>query len=79
MGPPDFSMNDYKYIKSLRDLEKAAVLRRFRHFFEKSDLGKTRLSRELGVSISSVERWLGGHDQILLASMLKIRRFLEQQ
>jgi hypothetical protein len=35
-------------------------------------------SRELGISLSTVDRWLGGHDEILLASMLDIRRFLEE-
>jgi hypothetical protein len=35
-------------------------------------------SRELGVSLSTVDRWLGAHDEILLASMLDIRRFLEE-
>ena len=43
---------------------------------ERSKWKKARISRELGVSLSTVDRWLAGHDKILLASMLAIRRFL---
>jgi transcriptional regulator with XRE-family HTH domain len=71
-------MHDYKDTRALREREKAEVLSRFRNFFQVSNLGKARVSRELGVSISSVERWLGGHDRILVASMLKIRHFLDR-
>jgi hypothetical protein len=39
---------------------------------------KARLSRELGVSISTVERWLDGQQNILLASVLAIGQFLEE-
>jgi len=39
---------------------------------------KARISRELGVSLPTVDRWLAGHHKILLASMLAIRRFLEE-
>ena len=63
--------------KERREHEKAEVLVRFRKFAERSKWKKARISRELGVSISTVERWLGGHDEILLASMLEIRRFLK--
>lgn len=72
-------MHDYAYMKERREREKVEILSRFRKFFEGSTWGKTRLSRELGVSITSVDRWLDGHDQILLASMLKIRRFLDRR
>ena len=73
------AMHDYKQAKERREREKAEILTRFRDFFERSTWGKTRLSRELGVSITSVDRWLDGHNQILVASMVKIRRFLEQR
>jgi hypothetical protein len=33
----------------------------------------------LGVSLSSVDRWLEGDNQILLSSMFKIRQFLEER
>jgi hypothetical protein len=66
-------------IRLRREHEKAEILGRFRDFSERSTWGKTRLSRELGVSVTSVDRWLDGHDQILLASMLKIRQFLDQR
>jgi len=59
-----------------REREKVEVLARFRAFAERSKWRKARISRELGVSLSTVDRWLGGHDKILLASMLDIRRFL---
>ena len=63
--------------KECRKREKVEVLKRLRAFAERSKWQKTRLSRELGVSLSTVDRWLGGHDEILLSSMLDIRRFLE--
>jgi hypothetical protein len=63
--------------KECRKREKVEVLARFRAFAERSKWQKTRISRELGVSLSTVDRWLGGHNEILLASMLDIRRFLE--
>jgi transcriptional regulator with XRE-family HTH domain len=63
--------------KERREHEKAEVLSRLRTFAEHSKWKKARLSRELGVSISTVERWLDGQDNILLASMFTIRRFLE--
>ena len=62
--------------KARREREKAEILRRFRTFAERSEWKKARISRELGVSLSTVDRWLGGQDKILLASMLAIRRFL---
>jgi hypothetical protein len=37
------------------------------------------IQRELGVSLSTVDRWLDGHDKIMLASMLEIRRFLAER
>jgi hypothetical protein len=64
--------------KERREHEKVEILMRFRTFAERSKWKKARLSRELGVSISTVERWLDGHQNILLASMLAIRQFLEQ-
>jgi hypothetical protein len=65
--------------KRLREREKAEILMRLRSFAERSKWKKARLSRELGVSISTVDRWLDGQDNILLASMFAIRRFLEQR
>jgi len=62
--------------KERREREKIEVLARFRAFAERSQWQKTRIARELGVSLSTVDRWLCGHDKILLASMLDIRRFL---
>jgi transcriptional regulator with XRE-family HTH domain len=62
-----------------REREKVAVLSRLRLFAERSKWKKARLSRELGVSISTVERWLDGQDNILLASMFEIRRFLDER
>jgi len=59
--------------------EKAEVLMRFRTFAERSTWKKVQISRELGVSVSTVDRWLHGHDKIMLASMLEIRRFLQQR
>src|ERR1700722_4535885 len=61
--------------KERREHEKAEVLSRLRIFAEHSKWKKARLSRELGVSISTVERWLDGQDNIFLASMFTIRRF----
>ena len=72
-------MRDHTQINERREHEKAELLSRFRDFFERSTWGKTRLSRELGVSITSVDRWLDGNNHILLASMFKIRRFLEER
>ena len=74
-----FTMHDHKRTKERREHEKAEVLTRFRSFSERSTWGKTRLSRELGVSLSSVDRWLDGDNQILLSSMFKIRHFLEER
>jgi hypothetical protein len=65
--------------KRLREREKVEILMRLRRFAERSKWKKARLSRELGVSISTVDRWLDGQDNILLASMFAIRRFLEQR
>jgi len=64
--------------KERREREIAEVLTRFRTFAARSKWKKARISRELGVSLSTVDRWLAGHDKILLASMLAIRRFLEE-
>jgi transcriptional regulator with XRE-family HTH domain len=64
--------------KERREREIAEVLTRFRIFAERSKWKKARISRELGVSVSTVDRWLAGQDRILLASMLAIRRFLEE-
>jgi hypothetical protein len=61
--------------KERRKREKVEVLARFRAFAKRSKWQKTRISRELGVSLSTVDRWLGGPDEILLASMLDIRGF----
>jgi hypothetical protein len=72
-------MHDYELTKERREREKAEVLLRFRTFAKRSTWKKARISRELGVSLSSVDRWLGGHDKILLASMLEIRRFLQER
>jgi hypothetical protein len=69
-------MHDYKLTRELREQEKAEVLMRFRTFAERSTWRKVRISRELGVSI---DRWLHGHDKIMLASMLEIRRFLKER
>jgi transcriptional regulator with XRE-family HTH domain len=63
--------------KERREREKVEILMRFRSFAERSKWKKARLSRELGVSISTVERWLDGQQNILLASVLAIRQFLE--
>jgi hypothetical protein len=65
--------------KERREHEKAEVLARFRAFAERSKWKKARISRELCVSLSTVERWLNGHDTILVASMLAIRRFLRER
>jgi len=65
--------------KERREREKAEVLERFRRFAERSKWKKVRISRELGVSLSTVERWLNGHETILVASMLAIRRFLRDR
>ena len=72
-------MTACKRSKNRREHEKAELLARLRNFSERSTWGITRLSRELGVSITSVDRWLDGHNQILVASMFKIRRFLEER
>ena len=65
--------------KERREREKVEVLTRFRAFAERSKWKKARISREVGVSLSTVDRWLGGHNKILLASMLEIRRFLQER
>jgi hypothetical protein len=72
-------MHDYELTKEEREQEKVKVLMRFRTFAKRSTWKKARISRELGVSLSTVDRWLGGHDQIRQASMLEIRRFLEER
>jgi Homeodomain-like domain len=72
-------MHDYKLTRELREQEKVEVLVRFRTFAERSTWKKVRISRELGVSISTVDRWLHGHDKIMVASMLEIRRFLKER
>jgi transcriptional regulator with XRE-family HTH domain len=64
--------------KERKEREKVEILMRFRSFAEGSRWTKARLSRELGVSISTVERWLDGQQNILLASVLAIRQFLEE-
>src|SRR6516162_7773117 len=58
-------MTACKRSKNRREHEKAELLAHLRNFSERSTWGKTRLSRELGVSITSVDRWLDGHNQIL--------------
>ena len=65
--------------KERREREKADVLARLRARAGRSKWKKARISRELGVSLSSVDRWLGGHEKILLASMLAIRQFLQER
>ena len=65
--------------KERREREKIEALARFRAFAQRSQWQKTRIARELGVSLSTVDRWLCGHDKILLASMLEIRRFLGER
>jgi transcriptional regulator with XRE-family HTH domain len=65
--------------KKRREREKVEALLRLRIFATRSKWKKARLSRELGVSISTLERWLDGQDNILLASMLAIRRFLQER
>ena len=64
--------------KERKEREKVEILMRFRSFAERSKWKKARLSRELGVSISTIERWLDGQQNILLASVLAIRQFLEE-
>jgi len=65
--------------KQRRKHEKVEVLARLRSFAERSKWKKARLSRELGVSISTIERWLDGQENIFLASMFAIRQFLEKR
>jgi hypothetical protein len=36
------------------------------------------MEKSANLSLSTVDRWLAGHDKILLASMLAIRRLLEE-
>jgi transcriptional regulator with XRE-family HTH domain len=62
-----------------RASERGEVLIRLRRFAERSKWKKARLSRELGVSVSTLERWLAGQENIFLASVLEIRRFLEER
>jgi transcriptional regulator with XRE-family HTH domain len=71
-------MHDHKPTIRLRTREKTEVIARFRAFAEQSAWKKARISRELGVSLTTVDRWLAGHDNITVASMLEIRRLLEQ-
>ena len=72
-------MRDYKPRKEEREREKTEVLMRFRAFAKRSTWKKARICRELGVSLSTLDRWLDGHNQILLASMLEIRKFLQER
>ena len=72
-------MRDYKLTKERVEQEKVELLMHFRDFAERSTWKKARLSRELGVSLSTIDRWLHGHNKITLASMLEIRRFLKQR
>jgi Homeodomain-like domain len=72
-------MHDYKRTRERREREKIETLMRFRTFAKRSTWKKARISRELGVSLSTVDRWLDGHDKIMLASMLEIQRFLEER
>ena len=72
-------MHNYKLTRERREREKAETLMRFLTFAKRSTWKKARISRELGVSLSTVDRWLDGHDKIMLASMLEIRRFLEER
>jgi transcriptional regulator with XRE-family HTH domain len=65
--------------KQRRNHEKVELLARLRRFAERSKWKKARLSRELGVSISTIERWLDGQENIFLASMFAIRQFLEKR
>jgi transcriptional regulator with XRE-family HTH domain len=65
--------------KLRREREKVEVLTRLRIFAERTKWKKARLSRELGVSISTLERWLAGQEDIFLASVLAIRRFLDER
>jgi hypothetical protein len=62
-----------------REQEKEEALRRFRIFAERSMWKKVRLSRELGVSVTTIRKWLDGHENITVASMLEIRRFLQER
>jgi Homeodomain-like domain len=73
------TMHDHELTKERREREKAEVLKRFRSFAKRSTWKKSQVSRELGVSLSTVDRWLDGHDKIMLASMLEIRRFLAER
>lgn len=73
------TMHDHELTKERREREKTEVLKRFRSFAKRSTWKKSRISRELGVSLSTVDRWLNGHDKIMLASMLEIRRFLAER
>jgi hypothetical protein len=70
---------NHKLTRERREREKTETLMRFRTFAKRSTWKKARISRELGVSLSTVDRWLDGHDKIMLASMLEIRRFLEER
>jgi Homeodomain-like domain len=72
-------MQDYKLTRERREREKTETLMRFRSFAKRSAWKKARISRELGVSLSTIDRWLDGHDKIMVASMLEIRRFLEER
>jgi hypothetical protein len=72
-------MHNYKLTRERREREKTETLMRFRTFAKRSTWKKARISRELGVSLSTVDRWLDGHDKIMLASMLEIQRFLEER
>jgi hypothetical protein len=55
------AMHDYNLRKEQREREKAEVLMRFRNFADQSTWKKARISRELGVSLSTLDRWLDGH------------------
>jgi transcriptional regulator with XRE-family HTH domain len=72
-------MRGCKLTRERIEQEKAELLMRLRDFAERSTWKNARLSRELGVSVSTIDRWLHGRDKISLASMLEIRRFLQQR
>jgi hypothetical protein len=72
-------MDGYELRIEQREREKAEVLIGLRNFANRSNWKKARISRELGVSPSTLDRWLDGPNKILLASMLEIRRFLQER
>jgi len=72
-------MDEPKPTRKPREREKKEVLMRFRAFARQSTWKKARISREIGVSTTTLNRWLDGHDNIMVSSMLEIRRFLESK